>query len=265
MADALKAEGNKAFAAKDYDLAIDLFSKALDLDQKNFVLWSNRSAAKAGKRDWDGALADADEVCLCPTFWGMPSICELKYPSYLFFRGAFAFLQCIKVNPTWAKGYARKGAALHGQRRYVEAIETYEAGLKLEDNPVLRKGYEEVKAAKGNVFMLFLKDSLPRSTGVAYLQLRTSAAMAQMRWASASCSATQTCSPSSPRTRVRRSYSPMPVSCKRYDIRSPAVSYPVLTALPFAAQTHTAKPAARAEPAQWRPAHDRRSRRTHAN
>jgi stress-induced-phosphoprotein 1 len=116
MAEALKVEGNKAFAAKDYDLAIDLFSKALDLDQNNFVLWSNRSAAKSGKRDWDGALADAE--------------------------------QCIKVNPTWAKGYARKGAALHGQRRYVEAIDTYEAGLRIEDSPAIRKGYEEVKAAK---------------------------------------------------------------------------------------------------------------------
>jgi tetratricopeptide (TPR) repeat protein len=62
MADALKAEGNKAFAAKDYERAIDLFSKALDLDKSNFVIWSNRSAAKAGKRDWDGALADADQV-----------------------------------------------------------------------------------------------------------------------------------------------------------------------------------------------------------
>jgi Flp pilus assembly protein TadD len=62
MADALKAEGNKAFAAKDYDRAIDLFSNALDLDQNNFVLWSNRSAAKAGNRDWDGALADAEQV-----------------------------------------------------------------------------------------------------------------------------------------------------------------------------------------------------------
>jgi tetratricopeptide (TPR) repeat protein len=62
MADALKVEGNKAFAAKDYDRAIDLFSKALDLDQNNFVLWSNRSAAKAGKRDWEGALADAEQV-----------------------------------------------------------------------------------------------------------------------------------------------------------------------------------------------------------
>jgi stress-induced-phosphoprotein 1 len=53
------------------------------------------------------------------------------------------------VNPTWSKGHARKGAALHGMRRYVEAIEAYEVGLKIEDTPALRKGLEEVKSAKG--------------------------------------------------------------------------------------------------------------------
>jgi stress-induced-phosphoprotein 1 len=58
------------------------------------------------------------------------------------------------VNPSWAKGYLRKGAALHGQRRYVEAIEAYEAGLKIEDSPAIRKGYESVKAAKGALELL---------------------------------------------------------------------------------------------------------------
>ena len=61
--DELKAQGNKAFAAKDYDKAIGLFSQALDQDANNFVLWSNRSAAKAGKRNWQGALEDAEQVC----------------------------------------------------------------------------------------------------------------------------------------------------------------------------------------------------------
>ena len=63
MAEALKVEGRKAVVAKDYNLAIDLFSKALDLDQHNFVLWSNRSSDKAGKRNWDDVLVDADQVC----------------------------------------------------------------------------------------------------------------------------------------------------------------------------------------------------------
>ncbi|GJE84765.1 heat shock protein sti1 homolog [Phanerochaete sordida] len=115
-ADELKAQGNKAFQAKDYDNAIDLFSKAIELDQSNFVLWSNRSAAKAGKRQYGAALEDAE--------------------------------QCVKINPAWSKGYARKGAALHGLRRYEEAISAYEEGLKLEDSPALRKGLQEVKDAK---------------------------------------------------------------------------------------------------------------------
>ena len=65
-ADELKAQGNKAFAAKDYDTAIDFFSKGLAIDPSNHVLWSNRSAAKAGKKEWAAALEDAEQVCLSP-------------------------------------------------------------------------------------------------------------------------------------------------------------------------------------------------------
>lgn len=63
---ALKDEGNKAFAAKDYDKAINLFSQALQLDSKNHVLYSNRSAAHAGKKEWQAALEDAEAVCMLP-------------------------------------------------------------------------------------------------------------------------------------------------------------------------------------------------------
>ena len=36
------------------------------------------------------------------------------------------------MNPKWAKGYSRKGAALHGLEDYDGAIAAYEEGLKLE-------------------------------------------------------------------------------------------------------------------------------------
>lgn len=39
--------------------------------------------------------------------------------------------QCIRLNPTWAKGYGRKGLALLNLERLEEAKEVYEAGLKL--------------------------------------------------------------------------------------------------------------------------------------
>ncbi|KZT26913.1 hypothetical protein NEOLEDRAFT_1042914, partial [Neolentinus lepideus HHB14362 ss-1] len=53
---ALKDQGNKAFQAKDYDKAIELFNQAIELDPQNHVLYSNRSAANAGKRQWSKAL-----------------------------------------------------------------------------------------------------------------------------------------------------------------------------------------------------------------
>lgn len=65
MADALKDQGNKAFQAKDYDKAIDLFTQALAIDPQNHVLYSNRSAAQAGKRQWEAALQDAEQVLYC--------------------------------------------------------------------------------------------------------------------------------------------------------------------------------------------------------
>jgi stress-induced-phosphoprotein 1 len=113
---ALKDQGNKAFQAKDYDNAISLFSQAISIDPTNHVLYSNRSAARAGKKQWAVALEDAEE--------------------------------CVKINPGWSKGYARKGAALHGLRRYDDAIAAYETGLKSEDSPALRKGLKEVQDAK---------------------------------------------------------------------------------------------------------------------
>lgn len=113
-ADELKAQANKAFSAKDYPTATKLYSDAIALDPSNHVLFSNRSAAKAGDRDYQGALEDADK--------------------------------CIELNPSFSKGFARKGAALHGLREYPEAVMAYQAGLEVDPNSdVLKRGLAEVK------------------------------------------------------------------------------------------------------------------------
>ncbi|TFL00643.1 hypothetical protein BDV98DRAFT_107946 [Pterulicium gracile] len=58
-ADTFKDKGNKAFAAKDYDTANEWFSKAIEADPSNHVLFSNRSACYAAKKNWGVALEDA--------------------------------------------------------------------------------------------------------------------------------------------------------------------------------------------------------------
>lgn len=116
----LKAQGNAAFAQKDYATAIQHYTSAISVSDSSsvHVLYSNRSACNAGLRQWDKALEDAEAT--------------------------------IKADPSFVKGYLRKGAALHGAELYDESINAYEQGLQLSaDDAGLKRGLEDVKRAKG--------------------------------------------------------------------------------------------------------------------
>ncbi|XP_014096182.2 stress-induced-phosphoprotein 1 [Bactrocera oleae] len=111
----LKEKGNRALNADNFDEAIAAYTEAINLDNKNHVLYSNRSAAYAKACKYDKALEDAEKT--------------------------------IALNPTWPKGYSRKGAAAAGLKNYRAAMEAYEEGLKHDpQNAVLQQGIQEVTA-----------------------------------------------------------------------------------------------------------------------
>ncbi|KAI8955642.1 hypothetical protein F4801DRAFT_274212 [Xylaria longipes] len=115
-ADELKTLGNNAMAAKNFDEAIDAFTKAIEQAPENHVLYSNRSAAYASKRDWTNALQDAEKT--------------------------------TQVKPDWPRGWGRKGAALHGSGDLLGAVDAYEEGLKLDPNNAgLKNSLASVKRA----------------------------------------------------------------------------------------------------------------------
>nr|POE99513.1 heat shock protein sti1 like [Quercus suber] len=116
MADALKAEGNKLFAAKDFTGAVEKFSQAIEADPSNHVLYSNRSGAYASLKDFDKALEDATKTTV--------------------------------IKPDWAKGWGRKGAALHGTGDLVGAVDAFEEALKLDaSNAQAKSGLDAVRRA----------------------------------------------------------------------------------------------------------------------
>ncbi|QIW98461.1 hypothetical protein AMS68_003979 [Peltaster fructicola] len=116
MADALKAEGNKLFAAKDFEGAAQKFGDAIALEPSNHVLYSNRSGAYASLKQFDKALEDATKT--------------------------------TEIKPDWAKGWGRKGAALHGTGDLIGALDAYEEALKLDSaNAQAKSGLESVKRA----------------------------------------------------------------------------------------------------------------------
>ena len=108
-----KAAGNEHFKCGRYDEAVASFTLAIEADGTNHVYYSNRSAAHAAAERWTDALADAEKT--------------------------------TEMKPDWAKGYARKGAALFGMRELERAKEAYEEGLKSEpDNVMLKSGLDDV-------------------------------------------------------------------------------------------------------------------------
>lgn len=62
-AEKFKGEGNAKMSAKEYDAAIDLYTKAIALDPKA-VYYSNRAAAYSSKGDHQSAVSDAEDALM---------------------------------------------------------------------------------------------------------------------------------------------------------------------------------------------------------
>lgn len=102
-ADEYKQQGNAAFASKDYQKAVEFFTKGIEVsEQPNHVLYSNRSACFASLKKFEDALKDANE--------------------------------CVSINPSWSKGYNRVGAAQFGLGELEGAEKSYKKALELDSN-----------------------------------------------------------------------------------------------------------------------------------
>jgi len=115
-ADKAKAEGNDKFKDKDFQAAVDAYTRSLDLNPNQHLCYSNRCAAylKVGGND-DKALADAEK--------------------------------CVELMPTWTKGYHRVCEALRALKRSGEATAVLEKGMTLltgDDRADLEKRLELV-------------------------------------------------------------------------------------------------------------------------
>ncbi|XP_047330820.1 U-box domain-containing protein 70 [Impatiens glandulifera] len=138
----LKDQGNQFFKTGNYLKAAALYTQAIKGDPSNATLYSNRAAAFLNLVKLNKALADAETT--------------------------------ISLNPTWEKGYFRKGCVLEAMERYDEALASFQVSLQhnQQSSEVLRKikrleqlvkdktRAEEVKSLKSNVDMRKQLDSL---------------------------------------------------------------------------------------------------------
>ena len=97
-----KDKGNLLVKEQKFSEALECYSKAIELDSNDPILYSNRSLMHSNLNEFDLALIDADKA--------------------------------IEINPNYSKGYLRRGKALEGLGRFEEALNTYHSGLEKDNN-----------------------------------------------------------------------------------------------------------------------------------
>uniref|UniRef100_A0A166FCU7 STI1 domain-containing protein n=1 Tax=Daucus carota subsp. sativus TaxID=79200 RepID=A0A166FCU7_DAUCS len=98
IADEEREKGNEFFKQQKYPEAIKQYTESLRRNPKDHKAYSNRAACYTKLGALPEGLKDAEK--------------------------------CIELDPTFAKGYTRKGAAQFLMKDYDKALETYQAGLK---------------------------------------------------------------------------------------------------------------------------------------
>ncbi|CAB9515833.1 Stress-induced-phosphoprotein 1 [Seminavis robusta] len=110
-------KGNSAFKAGKWQEAIKYYTRAINLDGKDFLCMANRSAAHLRLGNHDEALRDAE--------------------------------RCIKIKASYAKGHVRKAAAFHAMKRYDDEFKAIREGIRFcPHDETLKQGLEQTKAQR---------------------------------------------------------------------------------------------------------------------
>uniref|UniRef100_A0A0E0KTA3 STI1 domain-containing protein n=1 Tax=Oryza punctata TaxID=4537 RepID=A0A0E0KTA3_ORYPU len=102
IADEEREKGNEFFKQQKYPEAVKHYTEALRRNPKDPRVYSNRAACYTKLGAMPEGLKDAEK--------------------------------CIELDPTFSKGYTRKGAIQFFMKEYDKALETYQAGLKHDPN-----------------------------------------------------------------------------------------------------------------------------------
>ena len=117
-----KDKGNALVKEKKYKEALDCYSKAIEIDPNDPILYSNRSAMHLNLSEFDQALADAEKA--------------------------------LSIKSDYAKAYLRKGKALEGLNKVEEALNAYKSGLEKEPtNAQLLQASKELEETLNNPFL----------------------------------------------------------------------------------------------------------------
>ncbi|KAJ0740051.1 Serine/threonine-protein phosphatase 5 [Helianthus annuus] len=116
LAEQIKQQANEAFKANKFSQAIDLYTKAIELNGQNAVYWANRAFSHAKLEEYGSAIQDASRA--------------------------------IEIDPKYSKGYYRRGAAYLSMGKFKEALKDFQQVKRISPNdPDASKKLKECEKA----------------------------------------------------------------------------------------------------------------------
>lgn len=110
-AEQFKSQGNQAMSKKNYELAINHYTSALELNPDAKVYLSNRAAAYSSAGNHDAAIKDASKA--------------------------------TQIDPQYGKAWSRLGHAYFGKGDLAGAKRAYESGIKVDPtSEIMKRGLE---------------------------------------------------------------------------------------------------------------------------
>ncbi|KAL0739897.1 hypothetical protein Bca4012_081410 [Brassica carinata] len=94
QAEEMKNQANEAFKGHKFSHAIDLYTKAIELNGNNAVYWANRAFAHTKLEEYGSAIQDASKA--------------------------------IEIDPKYSKGYYRRGAAYLAMGKFKDALKDFQ-------------------------------------------------------------------------------------------------------------------------------------------
>lgn len=136
-AEEARVKGNELFKDQKYPEAVEQYTESIRRNPDDHKVYSNRAACYTKLAAFNEALKDAEK--------------------------------CIEMDPTFVKGYSRKGHVEFFTKQFDKALETYQAGLKVDPtNEELRDGLRRTmmeiqKGQTGQVDEAEMKERQARS------------------------------------------------------------------------------------------------------
>ncbi|XP_021969695.1 serine/threonine-protein phosphatase 5 isoform X1 [Helianthus annuus] len=116
LAEQIKQQANEAFKANKFSQAIDLYTKAIELNGQNAVYWANRAFSHAKLEEYGSAIQDASRA--------------------------------IEIDPKYSKGYYRRGAAYLSMGKFKDALKDFQQVKRISPNdPDASKKLKECEKA----------------------------------------------------------------------------------------------------------------------